>query len=102
MDFLTYMPPRNGRTRYTLMQSAYYNAPILVRSECDCVRLLNLAKEFGLNIPDPIIIPPPKPIKPDVNFDEEHLVKTLLGKPLIHKDYFVRIYKLEEEDDEET
>lgn len=101
MDFLTYMSHRVGKTRYMLMQSAYYNAPILVRSECDYVRLLNLAKEFGLNIPDPIIIPPPKPIEPPTSFDNNLWIKTLLGEPMIQKDYFVSVYKLEE-DDEKT
>ena len=97
MDFLSFIPARrNGKLRYMLMQSSYYNAPILVRTACDKQYLLELADIFGINIPEPIIIPP-EPIKPPSSFEQYHWVKHILGKPLIQKDYFVSVYKLEEE-----
>lgn len=101
MDFLSYMPARGcGKMTYMLQHSAYYNAPILVRSAAHGRYLFELAQFLDINIPEPIVIPP-KPIVPEVDFDNELWVKTLLGKPLMHKDYFVKIYKLEE-DDEKT
>ena len=95
MDFLPFRPARGGKLRHMLMVSAYYNSPILAHSVCEKQLLLELADIYGIKIPEPIFIPP-KPIEPPTSFDNNLWIKKILGEPMIQKDYFVRVYKLEE------
>ena len=86
---------RGGYTVEMLKYSAKHKQPVLVRDETHRDKLKDLAAKLDLDIPEPIIIDIPciEPMTLD-------LARNAYGIRVLPENYFVSLYKTEEEDDE--